>query len=76
MSLRLLTSLRTKPPLLGNKKKPGRFLVMRNPYEILALSEEATEQEIKRAYATLIKRFTPEENPEKFMLQYETVVSS
>ena len=35
-------------------------------YEILGVSKKATEEEIKRAYASLIRRYPPEKFPEEF----------
>ena len=35
-------------------------------YEVLGVSSEATASEIKKAYFLLVRKFRPEENPEKF----------
>ncbi|MCD6508274.1 DnaJ domain-containing protein [Candidatus Poribacteria bacterium] len=37
-----------------------------NPYEILGLDRNASQEEIRRAYFDLVKRFTPERDSEKF----------
>ena len=34
----------------------------KNPFEILGLSENATEEEIKKAYHRLAKKYHPDEN--------------
>lgn len=35
-------------------------------YEILNISVQANSKEIRRAYKTMVREFTPEKNPEKF----------
>ena len=37
-----------------------------NPYEVLGVSENATDEEIKKAYAALSRQYHPEEYPEEF----------
>lgn len=39
---------------------------MKNDYEILGLSAEADEKDIKRAYFKLVRQYTPEKDPERF----------
>lgn len=39
---------------------------MGNPYEVLGVEEDASIEEIKRAYLKLIRQFTPERHPEEF----------
>lgn len=38
-----------------------------NPYKVLGLETSASKQEIKKAYFRLIRTYTPEKQPEKFM---------
>lgn len=40
---------------------------MQNDYEILGLSYDASQSDIKRAYFKLIRKYTPEKDPENFM---------
>lgn len=40
----------------------------RNPYSVLNLQKGATEQEIKRAYFDLVKKYDPERHTEQFMV--------
>lgn len=40
---------------------------MENKYRLLNLSTDATLKHAKDAYYTLIKKYTPEDNPEKFI---------
>jgi len=45
-------------------------------YDLLGINSSATQQDVKRAYFQLIKRFTPEKEPEAFMRirqAYETL---
>ncbi|HID56212.1 TPA: hypothetical protein EYP37_06765 [Candidatus Poribacteria bacterium] len=37
-----------------------------NPYEILGLDRDASQEEIRKAYFKLVKRFTPERDGERF----------
>lgn len=37
-----------------------------NPYEILGLDRNASQEEIRKAYFDLVRRFTPERDSEKF----------
>lgn len=37
-----------------------------NPYEILGLDRDASQEEIRKAYFNLVRRFTPERDGEKF----------
>ncbi|MCI8313460.1 MAG: DnaJ domain-containing protein [Lachnospiraceae bacterium] len=39
---------------------------MRKDYEILGIEENADEKEIKKAYFQLIRKYSPEKNPERF----------
>ena len=39
---------------------------MRDPYNVLGLARQATEEDIKRAYFQLVRQFSPERAPEKF----------
>lgn len=39
---------------------------MRKNYEILGIEENADEKEIKKAYFQLIRKYSPEKNPERF----------
>lgn len=39
---------------------------MQNDYEILGLSKDASQDEIKRAYFKLVRKFSPEKDPERF----------
>ena len=39
---------------------------MSNPYQILEIPKSATQEEIKKAYFGLIKKYPPEKEPEKF----------
>jgi curved DNA-binding protein CbpA len=39
---------------------------MLNPYHVLGVSQDATEAEIKKAYFQLIRKHTPEHDPERF----------
>ncbi|NOY58523.1 MAG: DnaJ domain-containing protein [Calditrichaeota bacterium] len=39
---------------------------MANPYEILGIRPDASPGEIKKAYFRLVKKYTPEKEPEKF----------
>ncbi len=51
---------------------------MANPYEILAIKQDASPGEIKKAYFRLVKKYTPEKEPEKFKtirLAYEQLKS-
>jgi len=41
---------------------------MSNPYQILEIPGTATPEEIKSAYFKLIKKFPPEQDPEKFKI--------
>lgn len=50
-----------------------------SPYEILDIPRNATMKDIKRRYKDLIREFTPEHNPEKFMeirAAYEMLLST
>ena len=38
-----------------------------SPYEVLGVSPEATIKDIKRKYRELVREFTPEHHPDKFM---------
>lgn len=38
-----------------------------SPYEILEIPKNATTKDIKRRYKDLVREFTPEHHPEKFM---------
>ena len=37
-----------------------------NPYEVLGVGADASEQEIRAAYLSKVKEFPPEQSPEKF----------
>ena len=39
---------------------------MRDPYSVLGLARQASEEDIKRAYFQLVRQFPPEREPEKF----------
>ena len=39
---------------------------LETPYEVLGLTEKATQEEIKRAYFSAVRRFPPSEHPEVF----------
>lgn len=39
---------------------------MRKDYEILGIEENADEKEIKKAYFRLIRKYSPEKDPERF----------
>ena len=39
---------------------------MRDPYHVLGLARQATEEDIKRAYFQLVRQFSPERAPEQF----------
>ncbi|HHY98593.1 MAG TPA: DnaJ domain-containing protein [Firmicutes bacterium] len=39
---------------------------MENPYEVLGIEEDASIEEIKRAYLKLIRKFAPERHPDEF----------
>lgn len=39
---------------------------MSDPYEILGLDDDADDEAIRRRYLELVKKFPPEQNPEKF----------
>jgi len=52
--------------------------MMANPYEILGIKSDASPGEIKKAYFRLVKKYTPEKEPEKFRtirLAYEQLKS-
>ena len=40
--------------------------MMRKDYEILGIGEDADEKAIKRAYFKLIRKHSPEKDPEQF----------
>ena len=42
------------------------FPFFRDPYKVLGISPEASIGEIKQAYFTLVKKYSPEKNPEAF----------
>lgn len=51
---------------------------MANPYEVLGIKPDASPGEIKKAYFRLVKKNTPEKQPEKFKtirLAYEQLKS-
>ena len=37
-----------------------------NPYEILGVAENASEQEIRTAYLSKVKEFPPDQSPQEF----------
>jgi len=39
---------------------------MRTPFEILGIPEEATDQEIRRAYLAKVREYPPEREPDRF----------
>ena len=39
---------------------------MHDPYSVLGLARQATEEDIKRAYFQLVRQFSPERAPEQF----------
>lgn len=39
---------------------------IRDPYSVLGLARQASEEDIKRAYFQLVRQFPPEREPEKF----------
>lgn len=39
---------------------------MENDYKVLGLEQGASQKEIKKAYFSLVRKYSPEENPEKF----------
>lgn len=41
---------------------------MQNAYDVLGVAEAASDREVKAAYLTQIKRFTPNKAPERFQL--------
>ena len=40
--------------------------MVNDPYEVLGLSTDASDDAIRRRYLELVRQFTPEQNPEKF----------
>lgn len=39
---------------------------MKNPFRILDLPEKCNDQEVKKAYLQMVKRYPPEQYPERF----------
>jgi curved DNA-binding protein CbpA len=39
---------------------------MLNPYRVLGVSRQATDEEIRRAYFNLVRTYPPEKDPDKF----------
>ena len=39
-----------------------------NPYAVLALRKGAEEEQIKKAYVELVRKFDPERHPNRFMV--------
>jgi curved DNA-binding protein CbpA len=39
---------------------------MSNPYTVMSLPADATDETIRRRYLELVRQFTPEQHPEKF----------
>jgi len=42
--------------------------MMKTPFEILGVSDNTTDEEIKKAYLQKIRQYSPEQNPEQFQL--------
>lgn len=40
---------------------------MKNPYKLLQVTTAATDIEIKEAYIRMVKKYSPDRSPEKFM---------
>lgn len=49
---------------------------MENPYAVLGISRDASPEEVKRAYFSLVRKYPPEKDPEGFKrirLAYESL---